>query len=380
MHSERTISQLIGLIYDAAGDASRWPAFLEKLGPVINSPANNIFVQDLHSHGFNLAADDGMDARYRHSYAEYYKTKNIYLIRGNHLLRTGKVYPSQALCPDTVALRSEFYNDWIAPQRQRHGMLGVIYRKRSIASMIGAIRDRSARPFGEEEVSLVKILMPHLQRAVTLHRRITDLERQKNAVAQAFDHWSLGVILLDAKGRVLLMNRKAEEIANQRDGLTSHADGVRAAQNGESSALRVLIQDAISTRLGHGGRAGGAIALTRPSLKTPLNVLVTPLFPEKGLPAQPGAIAALFVSDPDVREESDEDVVRRLYALTPAEAALVGRLIAGEDLRRAAETLSVSMNTARTHLKRVFEKTRTKRQAELVQLILRSPAQIRRDH
>jgi DNA-binding CsgD family transcriptional regulator len=259
-------------------------------------------------------------------------------------------------------------------------MLGVIYRKRSIASMIGAIRHRSARPFGEEEVSLVKILMPHLQRAVTLHRRITDLERQKNAVAQAFDHWSLGVILLDAKGRVLLMNRKAEEIANQRDGLTSHADGVRAAQNGESSALRVLIQDAISTRLGHGGRAGGAIALTRPSLKTPLNVLVTPLFPEKGLPAQPGAIAALFVSDPDVREESDEDVVRRLYALTPAEAALVGRLIAGEDLRRAAETLSVSMNTARTHLKRVFEKTRTKRQAELVQLILRSPAQIRRDH
>jgi len=29
MNSGRTISELIGLIYDAAGDAARWPAFLE---------------------------------------------------------------------------------------------------------------------------------------------------------------------------------------------------------------------------------------------------------------------------------------------------------------------------------------------------------------
>ena len=42
MHSERIISELIGLIYDAAGDASRWPVFLEKFGQVLNSPANNI--------------------------------------------------------------------------------------------------------------------------------------------------------------------------------------------------------------------------------------------------------------------------------------------------------------------------------------------------
>jgi DNA-binding CsgD family transcriptional regulator len=122
------------------------------------------------------------------------------------------------------------------------------------------------------------------------------------------------------------------------------------------------------------------MALSRPSLQRALNVMVTPLFPQNGLPAQRGAVVALFVSDPEAREETDADPLRRFYGLTPAEAALTAHLVTGQDLKRASEALQVTMNTARTHMKRVFEKTGTKRQAELVQLILRSPAAVRRAH
>jgi len=376
--SERILFDLIGLIYDAAGDASRWPTFLDRLGKELRSQANTIFAQDLCNQGFNVAAGTGVDLSFQRSYESYYRARNVYLIRGNDHLRTGSVRPSHTLCPDSIALRSEFYNDWIVPQKHRHGMLGVIYRKRSLASMFGAIRERGTRPFGQEEVSLVRTLIPHLQRAVSLHRKITDLESQKSAATNALDHWSIGVILLDKQGRVLLTNRKAEEIVGQRDGLLLAAEGPCAALASETSALRRLIQDAISTRLGHGGKSGGAIALSRPSLKRALNVLVTPLFPLSGLPAQRGAVVAIFVSDPESQEVRDEDVLRHLYALTPAEAALTGQLAAGEDMKRAAQTLEVSMNTARTHLKKIFEKTGTKRQAELVRLLLQSPMQVRR--
>jgi len=377
MNSERTILELIGLIYDATGDASRWQPFLEKFGRVVNAPANNIFVQDLHSHGFNLSADDGMDASYERTYADYYKAKNVYLIRGNHLLRTGKIYPSQVLCPDAVALRSEFYNDWIAPQRQRHGMLGVIYRNGSLASMIGAIRHRGARPFGEEEVSLLEILMPHLQRAVTLRRRIVDLEKQKIAATDALDHWSLGVILLDSRGRVLLMNSRAEEIVRQKDGLTMAADGLHAALPGETSALRRLIHDAIATHDGKGGESGGALALPRPSLKRSLNVLVTPLFSHNQLAVQKRATVALFLSDPEATEEADDDALRRFFGLSRAEAHVAALLIQGKEVKQVSEELHVSLATTRTHLRSIFDKTGTRRQAELVQLILRSPVSLR---
>ena len=377
MHAERTVLDLVGLVYEAAGDASRWPAFLQTLGETLHATASNIFVQNLQSQEFIAAAAIGIDAAFQRSYEDYYKSKNVFLARGHTLLRTGRVYPSQALCPDRIALCTEFFNDWIAPQRHRHGMVGVIYRKRSLASVLGAIRAKGARPFGAEEVGLIRLLIPHLQRAVSLHRKIADLEKQKSAAGAALDHWSLAVILIDGRGRVLLMNRKAEEIARQKDGFLFTADRVCAGLHSETATLHNLIHDAIATRLGHGGKSGGAMTLSRPSLKRPLNALVAPLFPHGTLAVHRGAAAVLFVSDPDDREETDADALRALYGLTPAEATLTGRLLTGEDLRCAAEALDVSMNTARTHLKKIFEKTGTKRQAELVRLALRSPAQIR---
>ncbi len=377
MNSERTILELVGLIYDAAGDASRWPVFLEKLRRAVNSSATNLFAQDLRSQEFSFTAAVGMDSAYQRTYEKYYRTRNVYLIQGNHLLRTGRVCLGPAMCPDAVALRTEFYNDWIVPQKQRHGMLGVIFRQRSLTSMVGAIRPKGAELFDADEMSLMNMLIPHLQRAVSLHRKIADLEKQNIAASDALDHWSLGVILLDSRGRVLFANRNAEEIVRQRDGLTMSADGLHAALPGETSALRRLIHDAIATHNGKGGQSGGALALPRPSLKRPLNVLVTPLFSHNQLAVQRRATVALFLSDPEATEEADDDALRRLFGLSRAEANVASLLMQGKEVKQVSEELHVSLATTRTHLRSIFDKTGTRRQAELVQLILRSPVSLR---
>jgi DNA-binding CsgD family transcriptional regulator/PAS domain-containing protein len=376
MHSERTVFDLIGLIYDSAGDASRWPVFLERFGQAMRATGANLFAQDLRDHRFSVAAQLGFEPESERSYETYYKDRNVYLTRGNRRLKTGTVSLSQDLCPDHVAFRTEFYNDWIAPQKQHYGVLGVIYRKRSLVSMVGAIRPRGKPPFGPDEVSLIELLIPHLQRAVSLHRRIADLENQRSAATSALDHWSMGVFLLDGQGRLLLMNRKAEEILGQKDGLELTREGPCASFTNETLTLRHLIKDAIATRLGQDGESGGAMGLTRPSLKRALNVLVTPLFAQNAFPTRKGAVAAIFISDPDAREETDSELVRQLFDLTPAEAQVTALLITGEDLKHVAQILQVTMNTARTHLKRVFDKTGTKRQAELVRLLLQSPAHV----
>jgi DNA-binding CsgD family transcriptional regulator len=54
------------------------------------------------------------------------------------------------------------------------------------------------------------------------------------------------------------------------------------------------------------------------------------------------------------------------FGLTPAQARLVVHLVAGHSLRCSAEALGISYQTARGHLRAVFEKTGTHRQAELV--------------
>jgi DNA-binding CsgD family transcriptional regulator len=64
------------------------------------------------------------------------------------------------------------------------------------------------------------------------------------------------------------------------------------------------------------------------------------------------------------------DLLQCHFSLTPAEARLALHLVAGETLRSAAVKLSITYETARSQIKRIFNKTGTCRQAELVILIV----------
>jgi DNA-binding CsgD family transcriptional regulator len=64
------------------------------------------------------------------------------------------------------------------------------------------------------------------------------------------------------------------------------------------------------------------------------------------------------------------DLLQCHFSLAPAEARLAFHLVAGETLRSAADKLSITYETARSLLKRIFYKTGTCRQAELVIVIL----------
>src|SRR6185437_9215067 len=86
--------------------------------------------------------------------------------------------------------------------------------------------------------------------------------------------------------------------------------------------------------------------------------------------ARPAAI--VFVADPDSAPRTAQDQLRNLYRLTPAEAAVAMAIARGEGLQAVADELEISLTTARTHLQHVFEKTETRRQAELVRLIVAS--------
>ena len=71
-------------------------------------------------------------------------------------------------------------------------------------------------------------------------------------------------------------------------------------------------------------------------------------------------------------------LLKNRFGLTPAEARVVLRLVAGDSLRSAAKALGIKYETVRTHLKSVFQKTGTRRQAELVIVVIRAMSEGRR--
>jgi DNA-binding CsgD family transcriptional regulator len=68
--------------------------------------------------------------------------------------------------------------------------------------------------------------------------------------------------------------------------------------------------------------------------------------------------------------------LKNRFGLTPAEARLVLRLMAGDSLRAAAKALGIQYETVRTHLKSIFQKTGTCRQAELVIVVVRALSEL----
>ncbi|WP_270938594.1 LuxR C-terminal-related transcriptional regulator, partial [Falsiroseomonas oryzae] len=83
----------------------------------------------------------------------------------------------------------------------------------------------------------------------------------------------------------------------------------------------------------------------------------------------PRAAAAVFVTPPHT--PAGLETVARALALTPSEARLLERLMAGDTLAEAAAALGIAATTAKTHLQHVFAKAGVSRQSELLALAAR---------
>ncbi len=254
----------------------------------------------------------------------------------------------------------------------------ILQKNASEVSFITAHRPKRAGPYSESELDRYRLLVPHLQRAVQLHRRYATLEAQRDTAADALDHLSTGTILVNRAGRTVAMNRAAQAIVAQNDGLTSVAGGLAAATQAETEALCEMIERAARTGAGRGLHSGGALALSRPSMLRPLLVVVAPLGRRASVNGfdlgRERAAAVVFVSDPERWQEAPPTLLARLYNLTPAEARLAASFAETTSLKASAEVLGITEGTARQYLKRIFQKTDTKSQAELMKLLVRQSA------
>ena len=270
--------------------------------------------------------------------------------------------------------KTDFYNDLMRPQKLQDGSMTLLLREPSDCVAWGVMQPDGAEPFSDHDECLLRFLAPHLQRAFQLLLRLGALDARAQAAEEALDRLPLGVALVSAKGEVLRLNRAAEAIVASGDGLWVGRNGLSAAGSDETRLLQRLIAEAAATGMGDGMGAGGAMSLSRPSGAQPLSVLVAPFSGKRLAGGARWPAAIVFVGDPEQEARGPADLLRRLYGLTRAEAGLAGILLQGKDLAEAAGELGVTMNTVRTQLRCVFDKTGARRQAELIRILLQGPA------
>jgi DNA-binding CsgD family transcriptional regulator/PAS domain-containing protein len=378
--SYEAVLDLVDRIYAAAEAPALWPDALERIAEVTQSAASIIYRNmDAREGGVDVAVRVAPDAA--EAYQQYFHKLDPW---GNSprvatLVKAGAVIDGDELIERSELHATEYYNDFARPHGLTRVLAGIISRHGSFASVISLIRGDGDASHSDEDRRLLAALMPHLTRAVQIHRRLIPVSVLDGAAVDALDCLSSGVALIDGSGRTIFLNRAAERLLRTRDGLFVEHGCLVAALPHERDALRALVAQAAQTTAGESLRAGGALAISRPSMRRAYNVLVTPLGRRHTSLHGPEAAVAVFIADPEDRGPSEIGALVRLFRLTPAEARLAAGIATGAPLNEIADALGIGRETARTQLRSVFAKTGTTRQAELVRIIARACPLISRD-
>jgi DNA-binding CsgD family transcriptional regulator len=224
---------------------------------------------------------------------------------------------------------------------------------------------------------VLRLLASHAHQAAELNQQLKRVRLDEAGPSEVLDHLGQGVIITDCASRPLFVNRVAAEIIAEADGLRIDSAGLSATRAAETAAIRRMIAEA--SELKNARSCAGAVRVSRPSMRRPLAVLVAPLRTAPGWFVQRGPAAILLISDPERSVPVPPAYLQQFYGLTPAEAAVTVEVLRGAGLPAAAAELGITVTTVRTHLQHVFEKTQTRRQAELVRLIAESYSGLRLD-
>lgn len=250
-----------------------------------------------------------------------------------------------------------------------HGKSFTIMRSYELApgaerAVLTLVRGSDHGDFDEEEHAMLRRLAPHVAIAWQTARRSCVAQSDAKALRAALDSLPNAVAIVDRDLRVTSANDLAEELLDGRDRVRLHEG--KLVGRGTEGALATGIEDVLrDVRSGH-AQPMRTVAVARDG-DDPLSIVLTPL--GAGPKRRASRLLVIF-ANPSRSVQVDPDRVAALHGLTKVEADLAAALVEGLTVTEFADRRGCAEQTARTHLKRVLEKTRTNRQTDLVRLLL----------
>ena len=273
------------------------------------------------------------------------------------------------LMPFRELAKTEIYNDHLRDAGFFDTCCAEIHRSGSAGAAISILRAHGRPFFGRSEVARLNRVLPHLEHAFALHRRFAGLIAERTALASIIDRLHGGAILCDETGRVVYASDEARRILD-RGAVLFIARGRLRARDADTEATFGDLYDTGNGRRRDAAASRALIAKDGDG-RAALRLSLIRAVPRTILDAR-GTGLAYFVLIEDLavpRGHGVERIAER-HRLTAAETRLAHRLAAGATLADAADALGVSVNTVRSQLRQIFQKTGVSRQAELVRLVL----------
>ncbi len=363
------LSRLIGLVYDCALDPSGWERTLDEIRRDLGF-CNGMFTIWTAPKGQPLLnVTSGIPEEYARRIPDH-GADIIAQWGGAERIAGFAVGEPKVLSwerPRSEWVDTAYYRDWIEPQGIVDLMAVAITRDKDTTCSVGFARHRSEGAIGARQLHLARLLVPHIQRTVTISRLLDVKSIAAANFSAALDAVAAGVVLVDRTLCIVSANKAARAMMVGDGAMIDRRGFLTLGGTAATTALRQAVGQANAGDVAL-GRRGIGIPTAR-SDGSPAVAHVLPLrHGELRSGLATGADAAVFVAPADGMPLAQGETIAALFDLTPAETRVYTAIADGRTLGETAKTLGISLATAKTHLLRLFAKTGTRRQAELVRL------------
>jgi DNA-binding CsgD family transcriptional regulator len=165
MSEMERLSALLADIHDASLDPSLWTGVLEKICVFIPASVSNIFLQDGVARRVDVGFNFGLEAAWNELYLTKYAKLNP-IFPALLFCEVGEIFCSSNLIPSGQMAHTLFYRGYLKPQGLGE-TVGAVLEKSATCCVVFAVIVTGALGQVEEKIrERVRLLSPHVQRAV----------------------------------------------------------------------------------------------------------------------------------------------------------------------------------------------------------------------
>lgn len=370
MREAEELSKVIGDIYDASLDPGLWPAAIESICHYTGTASAGLHSQDTISRATDALFWWGKASSAPQYFQAYVDTYG----------RINPIFPGviffdveqPVAVPDVISceefVRTRFFREWLAPQSLTDGLFSTLEKGVTSCAVFTAMRHAGQGPVDDRMRQRFELITPHIRRAMLIGKAI-DLHRVEAAtLADTLDELASATFIVDQTGRIIHANLAAHRLIAEA--------GLLRATNGRLHALeprgRNLVEVFATAEGGDAavGKGGIAVPLTaRSGERYVAHVLPLTSGARRKAGTSYAATAALFIRKAALDLPSPPEAVTRQFNLTLAEVRVLFAIVQIGGVPDVAPVLGISEQTVKSHLHHIYEKTGTRRQADLVTLV-----------